>query len=89
MQILLLKCLREHNLYGKLSKYSFYESNIHNLRHIISREGITMEPMKIEANMEWLVPTNVHEVCSFMGFIRYHIRFVEGFSKIVNLVTEL
>jgi hypothetical protein len=38
---LVLQCLREHKLYGKLSKCSFYQSRIHYLGHVISGEGIT------------------------------------------------
>jgi hypothetical protein len=37
---LVLQCLREHKLYGKLSKCSFYQSKIHYLGHVISGEGI-------------------------------------------------
>jgi hypothetical protein len=57
--ILVLQCLRENKLYGKLSKCSFYQSKIHYLEHIISREGITVDPMKLEVIMEWPTLTNV------------------------------
>jgi hypothetical protein len=58
---LVLQCLREHKLYGKLSKCSFYQSKIHYLGHVISDEGIVMDPAKVEAIMEWPAPTNVPE----------------------------
>jgi hypothetical protein len=64
---LVLQCLREHKLYGKLSKCSFYQSRIHYLGHVISGEGIVIDPAKVEAMMEWPASTNVTEVCSFMG----------------------
>jgi hypothetical protein len=56
---LVLQCLREHKLYGKLSKCSFYQSRIHYLGHVISGEGIAVDPTKVEAIMEWHAPTNV------------------------------
>jgi hypothetical protein len=56
---LVLQCLRENELYGKLSKCSFYQSKIHYLGHVISGEGIIMDSTKVEAIMEWLAPTNV------------------------------
>jgi hypothetical protein len=69
-------------LYGKLSKCSFYQSKIHYLGHIISGEGIVVDPVKVEAIMEWPTLTNVQEVHNFMGLAGYYRRFIEGFSKI-------
>jgi hypothetical protein len=69
---LVLQCLREHKLYGKLSKCSFYQSRIHYLGHVISDEGIIVDPPKVEAIIEWPMPTNVTEVCSFMGLEKYY-----------------
>ena len=53
------------------------------------RRSIAVDPAKVEAIMEWPVPTNVTEVHSFMGLAEYYRQFVEGFSKIANLITEL
>jgi hypothetical protein len=64
---LVLYCLREHKLYGNLSKCSIYQSRIHYLRHVISSECIIMDATKFNAIMEWLAPMNVLEACSFMG----------------------
>jgi hypothetical protein len=44
-----LQLLREHHLYAKLSKFSFYQKQFHYLGHIISKDGITVDPEKIEA----------------------------------------
>jgi hypothetical protein len=86
---LVLQCLQEHKLYGKLSKFSFYQSNIHYLGHAISSEGIVMDPTKVEAIMEWPAPKNVLEVRSFMGLARYYRQFIKRFLKIANPITEL
>jgi hypothetical protein len=86
---LVLLSLREHQLYGKLSKCSFYQSKIHYLGCVISEEGIVMDLAKVKAIMEWPAPTNVPEVCSLMSLVGYYRWFVEAFSKIGNPITEL
>ena len=64
---LTLQVLREHELYVKLSKCDFYRDRIQYLGHIISEEGISVDPEKIEAIMNWPTPRNVTDVRSFMG----------------------
>ena len=81
--------LREHQLYAKLSKWSFYQEQIHYLGHIISMDGIALDPEKIEAIREWSAPKNVTEVISFMGLDGYYIRFTVGFSRISHPITSL
>jgi hypothetical protein len=45
---MVMQVLRENQLYAKLSKCSFYQKWIHYLGHIISEEGIAMDPEKIK-----------------------------------------
>jgi hypothetical protein len=84
-----LSCLREKKLHGKLSKCSFFQKEIHYLGHIISSEGIFVDHEKVKAIMEWPVPKNAHEVRSLMGLVGYYRRFVEGFLKIEKPITTL
>ena len=44
---MVFQVLREHQLYAKLSKCSFYQKQIHCLGHIISKDGISVDPKKI------------------------------------------
>ena len=86
---MVLQVLREHQLYYKLIKCSFYQNRIHYLGHIISEEGIAVDPEKIEAIKGWKTPKNVIEVKSFMGLASYYKRFIVGFSRISHPITSL
>jgi hypothetical protein len=66
-----------------------FQKEIHYLGHIISGEGISVDPEKVKAIMEWSLLKNAHEVRSFMGLVGYYWRFVEGFSKIAKPITTL
>ena len=41
--------LRDHQLYTKFSKYEFWLDKVAFLGHVVSKEGITIDPKKIEA----------------------------------------
>lgn len=86
---LVLQTLREHQLYAKFSKCDFYKEEIQYLGHIITREGITVDPEKIRTIMEWPVPKDVTDIRSFMGLAGYYRRFVEGFSRVEYPITSL
>ena len=86
---IMLETLREHQLYAKLSKCQFWLDRVAFLRHVISIEGIFVDPQKIEAIVNWQPPTNVTEIRSFLGLAGYYRKFVEGFSKIATPLTRL
>ena len=59
------------------------------LGHVISDEGVSVDPKKIEAVVNWKPPKNVSEVRSFLSLAGYYRKFVEGFSKIAAPLTKL
>ena len=64
---IVLSRLREHKLYAKFSKCEFWLSKVSFLGHILSRDGIFVDPSKVQEVMDWKAPTSVHEVRSFLG----------------------
>ena len=86
---LVLHILREKKLFAKLSKCDFWLKEVSFLGHIISAEGIRVDPAKIEAVVSWKPPRNVTEVRSFLGLVGYYRRFVKEFSFIASSLTKL
>eukprot|EP00253_Pinus_taeda_P009241 PITA_09241 len=79
----------EHQLYAKLSKCDFYKEEIQYLGHVISKEGIVVDPEKIKTILEWPVPKDVADIRSFMGLAGYYRRSVEGFSRVAYPIASL
>ena len=86
---IVLQTLREKKLYAKLNKCDFWLKKVSFLGHIVSVEGIRVDPTKIEAVMNWKPPRNVTEVRSFLGLAGYYKRFMKGFSITASPLTKL
>ncbi|KAL6277398.1 hypothetical protein ACE6H2_020999 [Prunus campanulata] len=84
-----LRTLRRTELYAKFSKCQFWLDRVEFLGHVISAEGIYVDPRKIEAVVNWVQPTSVTEIRSFLGLAGYYRRFVEGFSVIAAPLSRL
>ena len=84
-----LQTLRENRLYAKLDKCEFWLKEVVCLGHVISTEGIFMDPKKVEVVLKWERPTNVTKIQSFLGLAGYYKRFIEGFSTIASPLTKL
>ena len=86
---IVLQTLREKKLYAKLRKCDFWLKEVSFLGHIMSAEGIRVDPTKIEVVVNWKPTRNVTEVRSFLGLEGYYRRFVRGFSIIASPLTKL
>jgi len=66
-----LRRLRQHKYFLKLSKCEFFKKEIQYLGHIVGIDGIKPDPKKVKAVAEWECPKTVFDVRSFLGFTNY------------------
>lgn len=66
-----LGCLHEEGLKVKLSKCRFFQPEVSYLDYVISKEGVSTDPGKIDAVANWPTPTIISELCSFLVFASY------------------
>ncbi|MCI00567.1 RNA-directed DNA polymerase (Reverse transcriptase), partial [Trifolium medium] len=86
---IVLQVLKEKKLYAKLSKCEFWLHKVSFLGHVISGDGIAVDPSKVDAVLQWETPKSVTEIRSFLGLAGYYRRFIEGFSKLALPLTQL
>ncbi|KAH0646331.1 hypothetical protein KY284_034215 [Solanum tuberosum] len=67
-----LQTLRDQRLYAKFSKCQFWLDSVAFLGHVVSKEGIMVDQVKIEAIRDWTRPTSVTEIWSFVRLVRYY-----------------
>ena len=82
------KCCRFGlSLNPKKSHFSMQEGKL--LGHIVSRDGIRIDPKRVEAIDTIAIPRNVKEIQSFLGKINFLRRFIPNFVEIVKLITDM
>ena len=81
--------LREAGLKMKHSECDFFKSEIHYLGHLISPEGISPLPNKLDSIRHMPVPNSAKEIKQFLGLTGYYRKFVPRFADISRPLTTL
>ncbi|XP_044052187.1 uncharacterized protein LOC122876217 [Siniperca chuatsi] len=86
-----LECLREFQLFLKTEKCTFHQTSVQFLGYNFSSSGIQMEESwgKVKAIRTWPTPTTIKELQRFLGFANFYCRFIQGYSIIVQPLTDL
>ncbi|GJW59355.1 putative reverse transcriptase domain-containing protein [Tanacetum coccineum] len=66
-----LELLKKEELYAKFSKCEFWPPNVQFLSHVIDRQGIHVDPYKIESIKDWASPKTPTEIRQFLGLAGY------------------
>lgn len=84
-----LQKLHSHGMKLKKSKCSFLLEEVQYLGYVISKDGIKVDPSKVEAIVKIPRPLNVTELRSFLGLVNFYARFVPNLSSILSPLYEL
>ena len=76
----MLQTLRDKQLYVKSNKCEFWLDKVSFLRHVVSKDGISVDLEKVDVVADWKRPTIVTKIRSFLGLVGYYRCFIEGFS---------
>ncbi|GJT19816.1 putative reverse transcriptase domain-containing protein [Tanacetum coccineum] len=85
----ILDLLEKEKLYAKVSKCEFWLKEVQFLGYVVNRDGIHVDPSKVESVKNWKTPESSTEIHSFLGLAGYYQRFIENFSKIAKPLTLL
>jgi len=67
-------------LYLKVSKCEFHKEEVKFLGFIVGKNGVCMDPKKVDLITSWPVPKSVHNIQMFLGLANFYRQFIKGFS---------
>ena len=72
----------------KPKKCKLFQTKVNFLGKVVSKEGVSIDPEKVEAVQKWPTPKSVWEVESFLGFTNYHREHIEGYAELTRCLYE-
>ena len=86
---IVLYTIRDKQLYVKLNKYEFWLDRVYFLRHVVTKDNISVDLGNVNVVENWGRPSTMTEIRSFLGLAGYYRQFIKGFSKIALPLTKL
>jgi hypothetical protein len=86
---IVMEKLRDERLFTKFKKCEFWLEEVSFLGHVVNKNGLAVDPAKVQAVVDWEMPTIVREIRSFLGLAGYYRRFIAGFSSLSGPLTAL
>src|SRR5882724_2336667 len=77
-----------NGLFACADKCKFHITSCEYLGYMLSPEGLTMAPYKVQIIQDWPTPQKVKDIQSFLGFANFYCHFIYGYSKITVLLTH-
>ncbi|GJY94660.1 putative mitochondrial protein [Tanacetum coccineum] len=84
-----LQVIKDNTLYAKRSKCYFVVPQVEYLGHIISAQGVSTDPSKIEAMQKWPIPSTLNQLRGFLGLTGYYRRFIKDYASISQPLVAL
>jgi hypothetical protein len=85
----ILQVLKTQRLYANRKKCSFGQKEVEYLGHLISGQGVSADPKKVEDMIKWPYPKELKGLRGFLGLTGYYRKFVKNYSKIAWPLTQL
>nr|KYP35909.1 Retrovirus-related Pol polyprotein from transposon 297 family [Cajanus cajan] len=84
-----LHILEKHRFLANLKKCEFGKTELSYLGHIVSKAGVSMDPQKVEAILQWPIPKSIKALRGFLGLTGYYRCFICNYGKIARPLTNL
>ncbi|XP_026419490.1 uncharacterized protein LOC113315430 [Papaver somniferum] len=83
-----LQILIENQLFANFSKCCFGQSELEYLGHIVTANGVKVDPAKISATVDFPIPTT-KDLRGFLGLTGYYRKFVKDYGLLCRPLTDL
>ena len=80
---------RQHNLKLKPKKCSLFHTETTFLGHVVSFEGVAVNPDNITKVKKWPIPQSVKDVEKFLGFVNYHRDHIQDYAGLTSILYKL